>query len=648
MKRLKILIVAAAFLAGGWLLGSYFSGGGPGEAPESGGAAEGAGSAETWTCSMHPQIQQPKPGKCPICAMDLIPVSKAGGGDDEGPRVLALTETAKKLAEIRTVPVTRQLVETTIPLVGKIAFDETRTKTMAARFPARIDRLYVDYTGIQVREGDHLARVYSPDLLTAQRELLSAIKFGSNVETARDKLRLWGLSEERIKEIEEKEEPSDRMDINALIGGIVIEKHVNEGGYVDTGQALFTISDLGSVWVKLNAYESDMPWIRYGQPVTFEAEAVPGRQFEGIVAFLSPTLDPGTRTIQVRVNADNPRQVLKPEMFVHATIHSTLAESGKVVAPDLKGKWISPMHPEVIRDGPGQCPVCGMDLVKAEDLGYDVLKEPEQPPLVVPASAVLRTGKRSVVYVELPDREKPTYQGREIVIGPRAGDFYLVEEGLEEGERVVSEGNFKIDSALQIQAKPSMMNPGEDSGTTDKGAAPEQTPAYEVSLAFRENLGTLLADYLRLQGALANDDFAAAKKEAGAAEQTLPSIGGAELEGEAQKAWQKLSGDISGALARMPSAKDIAAVRTAFEPLSNALREAVKVFQPTGHGHVYELHCPMAFDFKGASWLQDQPEVLNPYFGAEMLTCGSVRRQLLDDAGPGAEDADHAGHEHGK
>jgi len=222
----KVIIVGIVMLAVGWGLGAFFSGGKSkgGPAASGGGAAE----AEVWTCSMHPQVQMPKPGKCPICGMNLIPLNKGSKGDDR-PRELVMSEAAKALARITTVAVGRQLVDAKITMVGKIDYDETQTKTIAAWFPARIDKLYVDYTGVEVRKGDHLAYIYSPELLTAQRELISSIKFNNDIGAVKDKLRLWGLSEEKIRAIAERGETNDHMDIDATIGGIVIHKTVNEG-----------------------------------------------------------------------------------------------------------------------------------------------------------------------------------------------------------------------------------------------------------------------------------------------------------------------------------------------------------------------------------------------------------------------------------
>jgi len=248
------------------------------------------------------------------------------------------------------------------------------------------------------------------------------------------------------------------LNIYAPIGGIVINKHVTEGTYVQTGTKIYTIADLSQLWVQLDAYESDMMWIRYGQEVEFTTQAYPGEVFKGRISFISPTVDPKTRTIKVRLNVSNPKEKLKPEMFVRAIVRSNIASGAKVMASDMTGKWICPMHPSVIKNRPGKCDICGMDLVTTESLGY-VKAESNETPLVIPASAPLITGKRAVVYVQVPNREKPTYQGREIVLGPRAGDYYIVKSGLAEGELIVTNGNFKIDSALQIQARPSMMNP---------------------------------------------------------------------------------------------------------------------------------------------------------------------------------------------
>ncbi len=438
----------------------------------------GAGEeALEWTCSMHPLVRQPEPGICPICAMDLILAEPAGGarwGDE-----FVTSEAARALMKVQTAPVERRFAEAELRLVGKVAYDETKLGYITAWVPGRIERMYADYTGMQVQRGDHMVELYSPELLAAKDELrrasqalgrLSASAPGVMRQTAetslkaiRTKLKRWGLTEAQVRQAESQGMSSDRITIYAPMSGTVIERNGSEGVYVDIGTRLYALADLSVVWVLLEAYESDLPWLHYGQPVTFTAEASPGERFEGKIAFINPVLNPDTRTVQVRVNVPNARGLLKPDMFVRGVVRSKVATGGRVMDPGLAGKWISPMHPEVVKDGPGTCDVCGMALVPAEELGFvPANAKPEDRPLVIPATAPLITGKRAVVYVEVPGAVQPTYEGREIELGPRAGAYYLVKSGLREGERVVTHGNFKIDSALQITAKPSMMSPEAD------------------------------------------------------------------------------------------------------------------------------------------------------------------------------------------
>jgi Cu(I)/Ag(I) efflux system membrane fusion protein len=486
MKNRHIIIGAALGLAVGILLGR-----GCARKPAPGPSGNESTAAhpvagEIWTCSMHPQIRQPKPGKCPICGMDLIPVAKDSAAGADQPRQVTLSPAARRLAEVAVAPVERRNVAIEIRLAGKVRFDETLLAYISPRVPGRIDRLYANFVGMPVKAGDHLADMYSPELVSAQQELLQALQSsvgggasGSLLNAARERLRLWGLTPEQIAEIERSGKARDHVTFYSPLGGIVVEKEAREGQYVETGMRLFTVADLTRVWVQLDAYESDLAWLRYAQEVVFQAEAYPGETFHGTIAFIDPLLDPTTRTVKVRVNVPNADGRLKPEMFVRAVVRAIVAGDGQVVRSDLRGKWICPMHPEIVKDGPGACDVCGMPLVRAEDLGYAAADEASVvQPLVIPASAPLLTGKRAVVYVALPQKEG-AYEGREVVLGPRAGDYYLVREGLREGELVVINGNFKIDSSLQIQGKPSMMAPegGAAPAVHHHGAAPEALPS---------------------------------------------------------------------------------------------------------------------------------------------------------------------------
>ena len=584
-----------------------------------------------WICSMHPQIRQQKSGKCSICLMDLIP--ELTEDSDLGPRQISFSEEAIKLMELDTTPVERKFVTSEIRMVGKIDYDETRVKHITAWVPGRLDRLYVDFTGIKVEKGEHLVYLYSKELLEDQGALLAAIagaanirpdgsdftdrmKF-SNVEAVRARLRLRGLNDEQIAKIEKAGEPLTHLTIYSPIGGVVIEKNAAEGMYVEVGTRIYTIADLSKLWVKLDAYESDLAWIRYGQEVEFSTVAYPGQVFKGKIIFRDPVLNAKTRTVKVRVNVDNPDGKLKPEMFVRAVLRARVAQGGAVMDSDLAGKWMCPMHPSIVKDHRDICDICEMDLVATESL-FTAAGESNEPPLVIPATAPLITGKRAVVYVRIPDAEKPTFEGREVVLGPRAGNYYLVKQGLDEGDIVVTRGNFKIDSALQIQAKPSMMSARGD----------HEHEVLDVSDEFRRQLWAIIEKYVLLQKTLAGDNL---NGSVAAASEVLDSLSGVNMglvTGEAHDLWMANAARMKAALDKMTGAEGIEPMRKAFEGLSNELIVAAGQFGIPQGNILYKTHCPMAFDNKGADWLQFDEDILNPYFGASMLKCGEVEQVI--------------------
>lgn len=611
-----------------------------------------------WTCSMHPQIKLPKAGKCPICFMDLIPL--ANDDSDEGnPRQLKMSPRAMKLAEIQTEPVRQQYATNEVRLVGKVDYDETKVTNITAWTSGRLDRLFVDFTGVSVRKGDHLVSMYSPDLVVAQRELIQAWNAynrpgptsqeltKSLLKSAEEKLRLLGVLPEQIKEIKRRGIPQDQLTIYSPIGGIVIEKLAKEGMYVQTGTKIYTIADFSQVWVYLDAYESDVPWLRYGQEVEFTTQSHPGETFKGRIAFIDPMLNEKTRTVRVRVNVPNPDGKLKPGMFVSSLVQSQLAADGKVFDLSLVGKWISPMHPEVVKDGPGKCDVCGMDLVPAEQLGYDIPKATPDMPLLIPVTAPLITGKRAVVYVQIPNQSQPTFEGREVTLGEQAGDDFIIRDGLKKGEMVVTNGNFKIDSALQIKARPSMMSPEEKAGEETATKKTRQTK-LAVTDAFRHQLTDLYNSYFQLQAALADDKLGEAKSAMEHFQAALKKPDTKLLKGHALLAWRSVDAKLSEAMTGNWSSEEVQKIRKRFEPISNAMLKIADRFGHVGKEKYYRAFCPMAFENQGAAWLQMDKEIANPYFGHQMFRCGEIQRDFPPLSGS-PQEQDHGReprHEH--
>ncbi len=625
------------------------------------------GEATIWTCSMHPQIKLPKPGKCPICFMDLIPL-EPGTGDEVGPRQLRMSESAKQIARIQSTPAKRAYAETEIRLVGKIAYDETKLSYITAWVPGRLDRLFADYTGITVNKGDHMVYMYSPELLATQEELIqsiSAVKaLGNSASTVlqstadatlnatRDKLRLFGLSAEQIETIETSLTPTDHLTINAPIGGVVIHKNAQEGMYVKTGTRIYTIADLKKLWVMFEAYESDLTWLRYGQQVTFTSPSFPGETFKAVISFIDPVVNPKTRTIQVRAVVNNEKLALKPDMFVRGFVKSRLDGKGRVIDDYLAGKWISPMHPEIVKNGPGTCDICGMDLVRAESLGYaGTSTSSNDAPLLIPASAPMITGKRAIVYVEIPNDDGPLYEGREVLLGPRAGDYYVVKEGIEEGELVVTSGAFKIDSELQIQAKPSMMSPeggspppghnhgGSMKGMGEKDAMPatSEMKSDSESEEALEALSPIYNAYFAIQMALADDDIDKATKAADLLKTNIGKVNMSLFSRTGHGQWMTLSSDLDDLAGKMNSAENLEQAREVFIPLSKNMIQLHDTFGHSDSKDYFLTFCPMADNNNGAFWLQTVDTVYNSFYGPAMLRCGEIKKPLAPRSSEGGK-----------
>lgn len=415
---------------------------------------------QIWTCSMHPQVRLPKPGKCPICSMDLIPVKEEGKSDSKGDKpasdsMLTLSEHARAMASVETERVMRRKLNREIRSVGKIQYNETSLSSVVSRVDGYVERLYVDYVGIEVKAGDHLVEIYSPDLVIAQKELLLTAASGdrANLETVRTKLMRLGLTQQQVDELIREKKIHERITLYAPIKGTVIEKLIVEKSAVKNGDVLYRLANLESVWVYLDIYEYELEGVQTGRTVEIRTEAYPADVFTGRIWFVSPTLNEETRTIKALVNIDNAEQKLKPGMFVNAIIQIPLLANGQPGPTGTEGQFTCPMHPLVIQSKAGQCPLCGMNLVQIPGDPAPAISENDFLVLAVPVTSVLDSGMRKIVYIE---RAQGEFEPVEVTVGPRAGSFYPVIKGLTEEDKVAVRGNFLLDSQSQIRGLPSL------------------------------------------------------------------------------------------------------------------------------------------------------------------------------------------------
>ncbi len=413
--------------------------------------------AEVWTCSMHPQVRMPKPGKCPICSMPLVRAASpsAGAGDVASVTRLELSAHARAMAGVETLPVGRRRLTHEVSAVGRVQYNEAALATITARVDGYIERLFVDFTGVEVKKGDHLVEIYSPDLIVAQQELLIALsghQDPSLIESTKLKLLRWDLTDSQVQSLVERREISDRITLYSPIRGTVVEKLVVQKSAVKAGDVLYRLADLESVWVYLDIYEYELPWIRYGQQVDISAEAHPGRKFAGRVWFISPMVTEASRSVKVLVNMANEDRSLKPGMYVSARVQAALSPEGRAAPTGVEGLFACPMHPDAVQPQAGSCPACGMDLERIPGAPQQTA-EGELLSLAVPVSAVLDSGTRRLVFVE---RTPGEFVPVEVTLGARAAGYYAVLAGLQEGDRVAVRGGFLLDSQLQIAGLPSL------------------------------------------------------------------------------------------------------------------------------------------------------------------------------------------------
>jgi len=531
---------------------------------------------QMWTCSMHPQIMQPEPGQCPICGMDLIPADATADG--LGADQFRMTENAMALANVQTSIVGGpQGIGGSRKLSGKILENESSNAVQVSYFEGRIERLNISFTGEKVNSGQLLASIYSPNLYAAQQELLTASQLKTSqpalYKAVRNKLKLWKLSDKQIDQIEASGKVIQNFPVYATVSGTVTEKLVEQGDYVKQGQPLLRIADLNSVWASFDVYESSMGQFKKGQTIEISTNAYPSEKFSATVQFVDPIMNQQTRTFQVRAELLNKEGKLKPGMFVEATI----TESSTGMASNL----------------------------------------------VIPVSAVLWTGTRSVVYVKI-DPSNPVFEMREIELGAKQGDYYIVIEGLKDGEEIVTNGTFTVDAAAQLQGKKSMMNES-DANINDQPN--DSLPRFSVDPSFQLQLLKALKAYILIKDALVASDASLAKKEASAFLIVLEKIDmGLLKENAAHLAWMPLLNALKKQAETFEVSTDLENQRKQFKPLSQSMSQAIQQFGV--QEKVYLEFCPMADDYKGGHWLSLEKEIRNPYYGDAMLRCGEVQKVI--------------------
>ena len=530
--------------------------------------------SKVWTCSMHPQIQQSESGGCPLCGMDLIPLTEGdvGVGDAD----IHLSERAMMLASIETTLVQSEPVVKEIDVRGRVAISEETEFAQTSHVSGRIEDLLVTHNGQTVKKGDIVAKVYSPELTTAQEELLEAAKMVSTnpslLRAAKAKMRNWKLSDRQIERILKRGSVIEEIPIVADVSGTILRLKVTEGDHLMVGQSLYELVDLSTSWVLFDIYERDLLWVEVGDVVSFATRGNPNQIFNESIQFIDPVLNQRTRTAKARVLLDT-SQTLRTGEWVEGTIVTTSDDDNEVA-------------------------------------------------LQIPKTAVLWTGKTSVVYVKNPSSTVgigEVFEMREVQLGSRLKDTYIVESGLFAGEEVVMEGAFSVDSAVQLIGKQSMMREIE---SAIEGVP--STTSIPLSASALRGMKRILSGYIALKDALQSDDVERANREVSLLKGRLDKVSKTEFASVDQGYWEQWQQQWGAELNDLGKAHTIKELRRGFVHVSAQWISLLDRTGPLGQT-LYVQYCPMADNNQGATWVSTSEEITNPYFGASMLHCGEIQ-----------------------
>jgi RND family efflux transporter MFP subunit len=443
---LSAFVLCIALLGVAQRSGWINSANGGGDANMVGSTSEEA-SSTSYICPMMCVPPTTKPGRCPVCAMELVP---AAAGSSDGPSTkIQIDPRSRRVAGIQTVVAKTETLFREVRGVGEISYDESKLKTLSAYIDGRIEELYADYTGVEVKKGDSLALIYSPDLYAAQVSYSRTLEFAENasngnsrtadsnrrlVDSSRQRLIELGMTEEQIKTLERDKTPNSRLALHAPMSGTVIEKMAVAGQYIKTGMPVYKLADLSSVWLVMELFPEDARLIQLGQKVIATTQSMQGQPCEGIVEFVEPTVDPKMRTVGIRVAINNEHGHLKPGEFIRATLKIPLLS----------------------QDGAAQETV------------------------VVPRNSLLSIGQTSLVYVEGKPGE---FELRHVKTGPTVDGQVAIFEGLAAGENVVARSTFLLDAQMQLQGNPSLMDPDKAVAVDPKDVALTEAELEEIRKA---------------------------------------------------------------------------------------------------------------------------------------------------------------------
>lgn len=551
----------------------------------------GSMSEEIWTCSMHPQIRQNEPGICPICEMDLIPLDNSMDNDD--PTILRMSKEAAKLAQIETFIVGGnsavngpevQQANPSIKVDGTIELDERTIKSQTAHLSGRIETMAVTFEGQYISKGQKIASIYSTELLAASQELLTAAQYDDKVEGLKDaaiqKLKNWKITDNQIQQILSSGKTMETINIYSDHAGYIINRKLSQGDYVKQGQSMYSLGSTSRLWLIFNVFESDLARVKKGNNIVFTTPSVPNKEFKARITYIEPLLNSTSRTAIVRAEINNSNNQLKPGMLLNGMIaaNPTRAATG------------------------------------------------ETGPLTIPNSAILWTGDRSVVYVQVPDSEVPSYEFREVEISNRSEDFSTIKSGVNVGDEIVTQGAFVIDAAAQLNNSYSMMN-REVKVKKEESAGIVPSYAEEVSTVFMEQLDQTLVKYIEIKNALVDTDSNAAMAVTDSFLESIEGVDMTLLKGDAHMYWMEQSKALKTHGEKIKNATDVEAQRNQFDYLSQAMINSVRAFGTNGKTY-YVQYCPMAKDNQGADWISTEAQIKNPYFGDKMMKCGSVKLEL--------------------